>query len=336
MQDKSTSVELSYADKVLSMIWANLGPVKDLYDTASIDEIQINAPHEIYIRERGVDTLTSISLDPDRLDAACTAIASYNDKTIARKVTTSQAERQRYILSAKLPGVRLEVAMPPVAVRGISLCIRKHNPKIITLEEYIEQGVITKGQAKLLTEIAARSETFIVSGPTYSGKTTLVNTIINSIPQDKRLFLIEQISELKIAEGRNHVRIECDPEHGITAETALKAAMRFSPSWIINGELRGQEAINFLEAANTGHAGGTTIHANSARDALERLEDLCLQAQRSITEHGLKSRIARSINWVIHIELTEYGRRITGLIKITGRTESTNSYTYEDMTAYEA
>lgn len=317
------------------MIWGNLGPVKDLFERSSVDEIQINSPDEIYIREGGIDTLTNIKIENDKLDAACTAIASYNDKTIARKVTTSQAERQRYILSAKLPGIRLEVAMPPVSVRGISLCIRKHNPKIITLEEYIEQGVITKGQASLLREIAANSETFIVSGPTYSGKTTLVNTIINSIPDSKRLFLIEQIAELKIAEGRNHVRLECDPEHGITAETALKAAMRFSPSWIINGELRGPEAINFLEAANTGHAGGTTIHANSAQDALGRLEDLCMQATRTMTEAGLKSRISRSINWVVHIELTDVGRRITGLIKITGRSDETNSYTFEDKTFHE-
>lgn len=325
----------SYADSVLDMIWGNLGDVYSLYKRTDVDEIQINRFDEIYTRSAGVDTFTGIKLDQAKLEAACTAIASYNDKTLARRISASKEERQRYILSAKLPGVRLEVCMPPIAPRGVMLCIRKHNPKIITLDEYIKQGVVTPGQAALLKEIAETGQTFLVSGPTYSGKTTLVNTIINSIPASKRLFLIEQVSELQIAEGRNFARMECDPEHGVTARKAVETAMRFSPSWIISGELRGQEAVNFLEAANTGHAGGTTIHAESAFDALARLEDLCFQAEGQLTEAGLKARIARSVKWVVHIELTDVGRRITGLIKIEGRSEDQSTYTYKDYTNHE-
>lgn len=314
------------------MIWGNLGQVRDLFNDPTVDEIQINTPSEIYVRRAGIDTLSGISVEPSRIEAACAAIASYNDKTIAPRITSSQEERQRAVLSAKLPGVRLEVIMPPVAVRGMALCIRKHNPKIISVDEYVESGVVTPGQALLLKEMAMNGETFIVSGPTYSGKTTLVNSIINEMPEDKRLFIIEQVAELQIKNGRNHVRMECDQDQGVTTEMALRVGMRYSPHWIISGELRGAEAFNFLEAANTGHPGGTTIHANSHIDALGRLEDLCIQAGKNITHEGIRAKIARSVKWVVHIELTDVGRRITGLCKVTGRNAKTLEYEYEDLT----
>ena len=322
----------TYGSRVLEMIWGNLGDVRKLFEDPTIDEIQINHKSEIYVRKAGIDTLTGMTLDNDKLEAACTAIASYNDKTIAPRVTSSQAERQKSILSAKLPGVRLEVILPPVSVRGISMCIRKHNPKIITVDEYVGQGVITQRQANLLKQIARNGETFVVSGPTYSGKTTLVNSILNEMPEDKRLFIIEQVAELQIRDGRNHVRMECDQDHGVTAEMALRVGMRNSPHWIISGELRGPEAFNFLEAANTGHPGGTTIHANSHLDALGRLEDLCIQAGKNITLEGIRSKIGRAVKWVIHIELTEAGRRITGLCRVDGLSSDLKEYVYEDLT----
>ena len=333
--NQATQKGQAYSGKVLDMIWGNLGQLRDLFEDPSVDEIQVNTPDEIYVRRSGVDTLSGIKLDQGKLESACTAIASYNDKTIAPRITSSQEERERAVLSAKLPGVRLELIMPPVAARGIALCIRKHNPKIITLQQYIDSGVITSGQAHWLKHIAKSGETFVVSGPTYSGKTTLVNTILNEIPLDKRLFIIEQVAELQIAKERNYVRMECDQEHGITAEKALRTGMRFSPHWVISGELRGAEAFNFLEAANTGHPGGTTIHANSHIDALGRLEDLCIQAGRNINHDGIKAKIARSVKWVVHIELTEVGRRITGLCKIIGRGKGSEDYEYEDLTNFE-
>ena len=144
----------NYSGKVLDMIWGNLGQLRELFDDPSVDEIQVNTPSEIYVRRSGVDTFTNIELDQGRLESACTAIASYNDKTIAPRITSSQEERERAVLSAKLPGVRLEVIMPPVAARGIALCIRKHNPKIITLPQYVESGVISEGQAHWLRHMA--------------------------------------------------------------------------------------------------------------------------------------------------------------------------------------
>ncbi|WP_080746932.1 ATPase, T2SS/T4P/T4SS family [Comamonas thiooxydans] len=333
--DNSTSnKDTSYSRKVLDMIWGNLGQLRSVFDDPTVDEIQVNTPDEIFVRRSGRDTYTGIVLDQAKLESACTAIASYNDKTIAPRITSSQDERERAVLSAKLPGVRIEVGMPPVAMRGIALCIRKHNPKIISIPEYLESGVVTPGQAYWLRHIAKSGETFIVSGPTYSGKTTLVNTIINEIPDDKRLFVIEQVAELQIAKGRNVVRFECDQEHGITAEKALRTAMRFSPHWVISGELRGPEASNFLEAANTGHPGGTTIHANSHIDALGRLEDLCIQSGKGISHEGIQAKIAKSIKWVVHIELTDEGRRITGLCRVKGRGRNSNDYEYEDLTNY--
>ncbi|MEQ6436321.1 ATPase, T2SS/T4P/T4SS family [Comamonas sp. w2-DMI] len=311
----------------------NLDAVRDLFLDPKVDEIQINTPNNIYVRYEGEDRLTTTVVDPGRFEAACTLIASLNDKTIAPNITSSQEEMAKKILSAKLPGVRIEVTLPPVAVRGIAMMIRKHNPKRVTLEEYVTQGVMTMGQAQTIKKIAESGETFIISGPTYSGKTTLLNTVIDAIPHSRRLFVIEQVSELLIDEERNFVRMEVDPDHGVTPAAALRTAMRFSPHNIISGELRGPEAITYLDAANTGHPGATTLHANSHFDALGRLEDMCIQAGRNIPLEGIRAKIARAINWVIHVQYMEgIGRRITGICKVVGRTEDLKDYVYEDYT----
>lgn len=332
-EESQNSQSLTYSARVLQMIWVNLGAVRALFEDPKVDEIQINTPKNIYVRYAGEDKLTDCVLEPASFEAACTAIASINDKTIAPSVTSSQEEMAKKILSAKLPGVRIEVILQPVAVRGTAMMIRKHNPKLIPFSEYVAQEVMTACQANRLKEIAESGETFVISGPTYSGKTTLLNTMLNAIPSSKRFFIIEQVSELLIPEERNHTRIECDPDHGVTPEAALRTGMRFSPHWIISGELRGPEAMTFLDAANTGHPGATTLHANSHIDALGRLEDMCVLAGRNIPHDGIKAKIARSVKWVVHIQYMEgIGRKITGICKILGRTEDLKEYVYEDYT----
>lgn len=301
---------------------AALHPIRHQLDDLSINEIQINGPNDVFARVGGVDHHLDVKLPAANIATAIGVIAAMNNKEVGDS-------KEQYVLSARLPGMRIEALLPPVAINGPSMCIRRHATRIVSLEEYVAGEVITQRQAALLRKIVLANQNFLVIGGTYSGKTTLVNALMKLIPEDQRLFIIEQVHELRV-EAPNSVILECDPEQGVTAQRAVMAGMRYSPHRIILGELRGPEAIDFLNACNTGHPGScTTIHADSARDGLARLEDLIIQADR-LPYEAIQNRIANSIQWLVHISMTNGRRKVGQIIRVRGFDRNEKMYVFDD------
>jgi pilus assembly protein CpaF len=294
-----------------------LAPLRGLLEDETVNEIMINGPNDVFVRQRGPDRRVEVDLSHRAITTAITLLASFVDKEV---------HANQLILSARLPGFRIECALPPVSVKGPSMCIRRHASRILTLDEYVEFGTVAPSQATVIRELVATRQTLLIAGATYSGKTTLMNCILALVDPNHRLFVIEQVSELKIA-APNHVLMECDPDFGITATTAVKTAMRYSPDRIILGELRGPEANDWLQACNTGHHGSSaTIHANNAADALKRLGSLVLMAGTGMPYAAIQDQIASTVSAVLFIEQKFGVRQLSEICMVNGYDATSSSF----------
>lgn len=314
----ASGIPLGFSQRSLASFLDALAPLRPVFEDPSINEIMINGPHDIFIRQSGPDTKLEVPLSDGQIRTAIQLLASMADKVV---------DKSSLVLSARLPGFRVEAALPPVAVKGPSMCIRRHATKILKLEDYIASGTISKAQAEVIRSTVAQRKNFLIAGGTYSGKTTLMNCILSLIQPEHRLFVIEQVQELKIA-SPNHVLIECDPEQGVTARRAVMMGMRYSPDRIILGELRGQEAFDWMDASNTGHPGsGATIHADGAADALGRLESLVMMANTGIPFEVVQARIASTVDVIFFIQQKNGVRRMSQICQLTGFNRATGEYT---------
>ncbi len=311
------SSSLGFSQRSLAGFLDALAPLRQVFEDPSINEIMINGPHDVFIRQRGPDTKLDIKLGDSQIRTAIQLLASMADKVI---------DKDRLVLSARLPGFRVEAALPPVAVKGPSMCIRRHATRILSIDDYIASDTVTVDQAHIIKTMIAERKNFLIAGGTFSGKTTLMNCILSLIDPDHRLFVIEQVQELKIALP-NHVLIECDPEQGVTARRAVMMGMRYSPDRIILGELRGQEAFDWLDASNTGHPGsGATIHADGAADALSRLESLVMMADTGIPFEVVQTRIGSSVDVIFFIEQKNGKRRLSQICQVDGFDRAQGKY----------
>lgn len=271
-----------------------LDVLRSYFQDPEINEIMINAPNVVFIGKHGKEFKINVDLNAATIRTAITLIASLVKKEVGEGA-------DRAILSARLPGFRIEAIVPPVAVNGPCMCIRRHASRVFTIGEYVDSGVISPKYAKLLEKAIADRQNFLVVGGTGSGKTTMMNTALSMMPAEDRLFIIETVHELQVT-SPNHLLIECDDEQGVTPRQAVKAAMRSAPKRVIVGELRGAEAYDWMDAANTGHPGSAaTIHANSATRSLGRLENLLLMANMGIPHEVLRNAIAESLQWMFYI-----------------------------------
>jgi pilus assembly protein CpaF len=304
-----STLTLSYAERNLNAFLAAMAPLRTVFDDASINEIMINGPNDVFIRQqRGPDKKLDVELTGRQISVAISILAAMADKVVDKK---------QLLLSSRLPGLRIEAAMPPVSVKGPSMCIRRHATRILTLDDYLASGTITERQAEEITKIVAERRNFLIAGGTYSGKTTLMNCVLSLIDPLQRLVVIEQIQELKIA-APNHVLLECDPEQGVTARRAVMLAMRYSPDRVILGELRGAEAFDWLDASNTGHPGScSTIHADGAPDALKRLESLMLMADTGMPHEVICDRIGSTVKTVLFIHQKDGVRRLSQICHVS-------------------
>jgi len=302
------------ADIVDDMI--GLGPIEPLLADETVSDILVNGPDRIYAERRGKLVLTTLKF---RNDAHVMHVAQRIASSIGRRIDESSP-----MLDARLQdGSRVNVIIGPLSVQGPCISIRKFSRAVVDFSRYVELGTVSRDLGRAL-EIAARCRlNIIISGGTGSGKTTLLNALSRMIESDQRIITIEDTAELQLQQP--HVlRLETRPPSiegrgEVIQRDLVRNALRMRPDRIIVGEVRGPEAFDMMQAMNTGHNGSmSTIHANSAGDALARLENLILMANTSLPERAIRAQITSAIDLVVQTERMRDGvRRVTEVVEVS-------------------
>ncbi|MFD0933737.1 CpaF family protein, partial [Methylobacterium trifolii] len=308
-------LEVFAADVLDEMV--GLGPIEPLLKDPSVTDILINAHMSVYVERAG-----QLEPAPVRFkdEAHLLRIINKMVAAVGRRVDESSP-----MVDARLPdGSRVNVAIRPVAVDGPLVSIRKFAKRPISMDRLIELGALRPAMAELLKAAVRGRISLIVSGGTGSGKTTMLNALSSYISAKERLITIEDAAELQLQQP--HVaRLETRPPSvegrgEIRQRELLKNALRMRPDRIVLGECRGEEAFDMLQAMNTGHEGSmTTIHANTPRDALSRIEQMIGMAAASMSVTSIRSQIASGIQIVLQLQRMSDGkRRLTSLAEVTG------------------
>jgi pilus assembly protein CpaF len=253
-------------------------------------------------------------------------------QNIARSLGDDISE-EKPILDSRLPdGSRIAAVLPPCSIHGITLTIRKFNTRSFTIEDLIRIDTITDAMAAHLQTAIIDRKNILISGGTGTGKTTLLNILADFIPDEDRLVVIEDTAEIHIRKP-NLVRFEARRQQGpripaVTIRDLLKASLRHRPERTILGEIRGEEAFDLLQALNTGHSGSlSTIHANSASQALSRLASCVLQSGIELPYKAIKASIADSIHLLVHIERRHARRYINEILAIQSYSPTEDQFT---------
>jgi pilus assembly protein CpaF len=294
-----------------------LGPLEPLLADGTISDILVNSYANIYIERRGKLEKTSITFkDDEHLMRVIERIVS----TVGRRIDEAQP-----MVDARLrDGSRVNAIIPPLAIDGPTLSIRRFGTDPLRMHKLIELGALTK-EIAILFEMCVRARlNIIISGGTGAGKTTLLNALSAYIPPDERIVTIEDSAELQLQQP-HVVRLETRPSNiegkgEITQRDLVKNALRMRPDRIVVGEVRTGEAIDMLQAMNTGHDGSlTTIHANTPRDSLSRLETMIQMTGMRLSDKAMRQQIASAVHVVIQVaRLTDGTRRIVSISEITG------------------
>jgi pilus assembly protein CpaF len=294
-----------------------LGPLEPLLEDDAITDIMINGPKQIYVERGGKLDLTSVTFEDNaHLLNICNRIVS----RIGRRVDESSP-----ICDARLlDGSRVNIIIPPLAIDGASVSIRKFGKRQIGFDQMVHQGNISAAMATVL-RIAARCRlNLVVSGGTGSGKTTLLNALSGMVDNGERVVTIEDAAELRLQQP-HVVRLETRPANlegngEVNMRDLVKNALRMRPDRIILGEVRGPEAIDLLQAMNTGHDGSMgTLHANRPREALTRLENMVTMGVASLPPKAIRTQIAGSLQMIVQISRMRDGvRRITHITEVMG------------------
>ena len=283
------------------------GPIQSLLADPDISEIMVCGPEQVYIEKNGKLEDTQIRFtDSDHVMRIITRILA----PLGRRV-----DQETLMTDARLPdGSRVNIAIPPVAVDGPILTIRKFLESKLTIQQSIELGTITEHMAEFIEACVAARLNILITGNTSSGKTTFLNIMAGSISDEERIITIEDAAELNLNQ-KYVVRMETrmpnvDGVGGVTTRDLVRNALRMRPDRIIVGEVRSGEALDMLQAMNTGHDGSmTTLHANSPRDAISRLETMSMMAGLDIPLMALRTQIAAAIDLIIHMERLSDGTR---------------------------
>src|ERR1700726_4276981 len=294
-----------------------LGPLEPFLEDDDVTDILANGPYDVYVERRGkLEKTTARFRDAQHLVNFAQRIAS----AIGRPIDEASP-----MVDARLAdGSRVNIVLPPLVLNGGTISIRKFPKRSLTLEMMVQQQNLSPAVARLL-EIAARSRlNMLISGGTGSGKTTLLNAVSQHIDCDERVITVEDAVELRLQQP-HVVQMETRPPNiegvGQVAQRELvRNALRMRPDRIIVGEVRGAEAFDMLQAMNTGHEGSlTTLHCNSPRDALSRLETLVLMAGFDLPVRAIRTQIASAIDLIVHLDRFGDGsRRTTAITEIQG------------------
>jgi pilus assembly protein CpaF len=307
------------------LILPYLRQIENLILDPEISEIMLNSPTDIFIEKQGVmEKVQGITIPTDQLRVAV--------QNIARSLGDDISE-EKPILDSRLPdGSRIAAVLPPCSIHGITLTIRKFNTRSFTIDDLIRIGTITEPMADLLKIAIQDRKNILISGGTGTGKTTLLNILADFIPDEDRLVVIEDTAEIHIRKP-NLVRFEARRQQGpkipaVTIRDLLKASLRHRPERTILGEIRGEEAFDLLQALNTGHSGSlSTIHANSASQALSRLASCVLQSGIELPYKAIKANIADSIHLLVHIKRRHAKRFISEILELRSYSPTEDQYT---------
>jgi pilus assembly protein CpaF len=309
-----------------------LTPIQDLILDPDISEIMVNGSECVFIERRGyIEPVQDITLSPKSLEVAV--------KNIARRLGDDISE-QKPILDSRLPdGSRVAAVIPPCSLKGVVLTIRKFNARNFGTEDLIRIGTITEELAEMLRTAVINRQNILISGGTGTGKTTLLNILANFIPGHERILVIEDTAEIQI-NASNLVRFEARvAQNGLPAVTIrelLKASLRHRPDRILLGEIRGAEAYDLLQLLNTGHSGTlSTVHANSALQAISRFSSCVLQSNVELPYRAIKSNIADSLNLLIHVDRRPGRRFVSQVLKIKGHDPEQDRYAFDRIFARE-
>jgi len=317
-----TKIQLNFAEQrelVESLIadMLGLGPLEPLLADETVTDIMVNGPKQVYVERRGKLEVTEIQFRDDQ-----------HVMNVATKVVTRVGRRideSKPLVDARLPdGSRVNIIIPPLALDGPSISIRKFSKKTITLDIMAGQANISQPMATML-KIAARCRlNILISGGTGSGKTTLLNALSRMIDPAERTVTIEDAAELQLQQP-HVVRLETRPPNlegsgEVTMRDLLRNALRMRPDRIILGEIRGAEALDVLQAMNTGHDGSmSTIHANSPREALTRLENMVGMTGINLPSRAVRTQIAAAVHLIAQVNRMRDGvRRVTHLMEVVG------------------
>lgn len=296
-----------------------LGPVNEYLNDPGVSEVLINGPYQIFVERKGKLELTPAQFpDEDNLQAAINSIA----QSVGRRINKDEPR-----LDARLPiiegspasGSRIAAVLPPISRQGTVISIRKFTASKISPADYIKYGTITPDAWMFLDLCMFLGKNIIVSGGTGSGKTTLLSLLCSRIPKGQRVLVIEDSSELQI-DYEHVVRFETRQadtlgKGEVTIKDLLKSALRLRPDRIIVGEVRSSEALELINAMNTGHKGSMgTVHANSPEDAIVRLEALAAGGDAKISEKALLSQVSSAIEIIVQISRYSDGSRKIGAI----------------------
>ena len=293
------------------------GPINPLIHDPSVSEIMVNGPDQVYIEKKGKLTLSGVNF---RDDSHVMRVVEKIVAPLGRRIDESSP-----MVDARLPnGSRVNVIIPPLSLNGPTITIRKFSEKPFTVKDLINFGTMTPNVAMLLKACVEARLNIVVSGGTGSGKTTTLNVISSFIPEDERIVTIEDAAELQL--GQEHViRLETRPPNiegkgAVTIRDLVRNSLRMRPDRIVVGEVRSGEALDMLQAMNTGHDGSlTTGHANTPRDMLARLETMVLMAGMELPVRAIREQIASAVDLIVQQSRLKDGtRRITHITEVTG------------------
>lgn len=324
----------SKGQKSVDVLRGALRPIIHYLDSQEIQEIMINQPDEIWVESHGNMQRAPEKLSPIAVEIAIKALASNNEK------------KKTPIMDARLPGIRVAAVMSPIALNGHAMSIRKHSTHNISLEDYVESGAFAPASDHEAGSLAAvlqrpdaaeirlggvalqafftwaitHRQNILISGGTSSGKTTLTNALLAVMPEHHRVITIEDTAELKLRVP-NRVSFEANRELDVDIRALVRVCLRFRPDRIVVGEIRGAEAYDLVDSLNTGHSGGiTTIHADSAESALDRLENLMRMSPETANypNESMRRQIAQTFKFIVQAANVGGKRGPVRVVEVTG------------------